>query len=212
MDLKTLLGDNYKDDMSIDDINSAISNMKLADLSTGNYVKKDFADAERRKIEEKFEAEKQDLQSKLSAKLTDDEKAAQAVADKDKQIEQLMAKLKENTLSANRSKIYSSTAEMRGKLGIGDDDKDFQDFANLVTLEDTAKVDTVSKYLSSILKSAYEKGADDKHKQLIGDNADVKAKGTGDGNKAPDKDDIGAKIGKTVKGTGSNADMYFNLK
>ena len=101
---------------------------------------------------------------------------------------------------------------MRGKLGIGDDDKDFQDFANLVTLEDTAKVDTVSKYLSSILKSAYEKGANDKHKQLIGDNADVKTKGTGDGNKAPEKDDIGAKIGKAIKGTGSNADMYFNLK
>ena len=208
MDLKTLLGDNYKDDMSIDDINSAISNMKLADLSTGMYVNKEAAEAERRKLE----AEKQDLQGKLSAKLTDDEKAAQAVADKDKQIEQLMAKLKENTLSANRSKIYSSTAEMRGKLGIGDDDKDFQDFANLVTLEDTAKVDTVSKYLSSILKSAYEKGADDKHKQLIGDNADAKAKGTGDGNKALDKDDIGAKIGKTIKGTGSNADMYFKLK
>lgn len=208
MDLKTLLGDNYKDDMSIDDINSAISNMKLADLSTGMYVNKDAAEAERRKLE----AEKQDLQGKLSAKLTDDEKAAQAVADKDKQIEQLMAKLKENTLSANRSKIYSSTAEMRGKLGIGDDDKDFQDFANLVTLEDTAKVDVVSKYLSSILKSAYEKGANDKHKQLIGDNADVKAKGTGDGDKAPDKENIGAKIGKTIKGTGSNADMYFNLK
>ena len=194
MDLKTLLGDNYKDDMSIDDINSAISNMKLADLSTGMYVNKDAAEAERRKLE----AEKQDLQGKLSAKLTDDEKAAQAVADKDKQIEQLMAKLKENTLSANRSKIYSSTAEMRGKLGIGDDDKDFQDFANLVTLEDTAKVDVVSKYLSSILKSAYEKGANDK--------------GTGDGDKAPDKENIGAKIGKTIKGTGSNADMYFNLK
>lgn len=208
MDLKTLLGDNYKDDMSIDDINNAISNMKLADLSTGMYVNKEAAEAERRKLE----AEKQDLQGKLSAKLTDDEKAAQAVADKDKQIEQLMAKLKENTLSANRSKIYSSTAEMRGKLGIGDDDKDFQDFANLVTLEDTAKVDTVSKYLSSILKSAYEKGANDKHKQLIGDNADVKTKGTGDGNKAPEKDDIGAKIGKAIKGTGSNADMYFNLK
>lgn len=208
MDLKTLLGDNYKDDMSIDDINSAISNMKLADLSTGMYVNKEAAEAERRKLE----AEKQDLQGKLSAKLTDDEKAAQAVADKDKQIEQLMAKLKENTLSANRSKIYSSTAEMRGKLGIGDDDKDFQDFANLVTLEDTAKVDTVSKYLSSILKSAYEKGANDKHKQLIGENADVKAKGTGDGNKAPDKEDIGAKIGKAIKSTGSNADMYFNLK
>lgn len=208
MDLKTLLGDNYKDDMSIDDINSAISNMKLADLSTGMYVNKEAAEAERRKLE----AEKQDLQGKLSAKLTDDEKAAQAVADKDKQIEQLMAKLKENTLSANRSKIYSSTAEMRGKLGIGDDDKDFQDFANLVTLEDTAKVDTVSKYLSSILKSAYEKGANDKHKQLIGENADVKTKGTGDGNKAPDKEDIGAKIGKAIKSTGSNADMYFNLK
>ena len=40
MDLKELLGENYKEDITVEEINSLISTMKLADLSKGEYVAK----------------------------------------------------------------------------------------------------------------------------------------------------------------------------
>ena len=40
MDLKELLGENYKEDITVEEINSLISAMKLADLSKGEYVAK----------------------------------------------------------------------------------------------------------------------------------------------------------------------------
>ena len=40
MDLKELLGENYKEDITVEEINSLISAMKLADLSKAEYVAK----------------------------------------------------------------------------------------------------------------------------------------------------------------------------
>ena len=207
MDLKTLLGENYKDDMSIDDINKVISGMKLADLSTGMYVNKDAAEAEKRKLEN----EKNELNAKLSEKLTDDEKAAKIAEDKDRQIKQLMDQLKANTINANKSQIYSSTAEYRGKLGIGDDDKDFQDFVGLITLEDGAKNTTIATYLSNIIKNAYTKGVEDTKKDQIAGNSKVKTGGTSNtGNDKGADENIGSKIAKANQAS-VDTDTYFKI-
>ena len=40
MDLKELLGENYKEDITVEEINTIISAMKLADLSKGEHVAK----------------------------------------------------------------------------------------------------------------------------------------------------------------------------
>ena len=40
MGLKDLLGDSYKDGMTIEDIEKVLSDRKLADLSSGDYVSK----------------------------------------------------------------------------------------------------------------------------------------------------------------------------
>ena len=40
MDLKELLGENYKEDITVEEIGNLISAMKLADLSKGEYVAK----------------------------------------------------------------------------------------------------------------------------------------------------------------------------
>ena len=40
MDLKELLGENYKEDITVEEISNLISAMKLADLSKGEYVAK----------------------------------------------------------------------------------------------------------------------------------------------------------------------------
>ena len=83
MDLKELLGEAYKEGMTFEEVNTALSSMKLADLSTGKYLNKDMVEAERAKLEN----EKKDLEQQLNAKLTDDEKTAKLAAEKDKQIQ-----------------------------------------------------------------------------------------------------------------------------
>lgn len=65
--LKELLGESYKDNMTFEEIETALSSKKLADLSSGEYVSKGkLTDYERRAKE----AEK-----KLADKLTEEEKA-----------------------------------------------------------------------------------------------------------------------------------------
>ena len=73
--LKELLGESYRADMTLADIESVIASMKLADLSSGEYVSKGkLTDYERRMKE----AEK-----KLAEKLTDEEKALAKQAERE---------------------------------------------------------------------------------------------------------------------------------
>lgn len=65
--LKDILGDSYREDMTLADIESAIAEKKLADLSSGEYVSKGkLTDYERRM---------KDAEKKLADKLTEEEKA-----------------------------------------------------------------------------------------------------------------------------------------
>lgn len=65
--LRELLGENYREDMTLEEVNSAISNMKLADLKTGNYVSVEKANG--------LEKRAKEAEKKLAEKLTDEEKA-----------------------------------------------------------------------------------------------------------------------------------------
>ena len=79
--LKELLGEAYRDDMTLADIETAVASMKLADLSNGDYVHKGkLTDYERRMKE----AEK-----KLADRLTEEEKAQDEVAKRDAYYKQL---------------------------------------------------------------------------------------------------------------------------
>lgn len=204
MDLKELLGDAYKEGMTFDEISTVLSKKKLADLSTGKYVNKEMADAEKTRLEN----EKKELETQLNAKLTDDEKATKIVEEKDKQIQKLLNQLKENTISSNRSKIYGSTTEMREKIGITDTDEEFSKFAELITLEDANNSNYVSSYLSKLMKNAYEKGVSDTKKAQIADN---KMKNNNqDGKNKEDNDlDYGARLAKKNKSTKQNTYNYF---
>lgn len=202
MDLKELLGDAYKEGMTFEEINTAISGKKIADLSTGKYVNKDMVDAERSKLEN----EKKELESQLNAKLTDDEKTAKLAAEKDKQIQKLMEQLKANTLDANKNKIFSSTNEMRAKIEVSDTDEDFNKFANLVTLEDNDNSTFVSNYLSQIMKKAYEKGVSDTKKAQIADN---RVQNNNQGESKGKELDYGAKLAQKRKATSNNTYNYF---
>ena len=70
VDLQTLMGESYKEGITIDEINAFLSDKKFADLSTGAYVDKN-----------KYENEIEDLKTKLGekdtalkSKMTDEEK------------------------------------------------------------------------------------------------------------------------------------------
>ena len=91
---RELLGEAYKDGMTVEELENAISTMKLADLSSGEYVSKGkLSDYERRMKE----AEK-----KLAEKLTDEEKAQAELA---KREEYYKALEKENAMHKYTSKL-----------------------------------------------------------------------------------------------------------
>ena len=72
MNIQEMLGDAFHEGMTIEEINTALSGRKFADLSTGQYV-----DANKHKAE--VEALNKTLAKKtseLNARLSDDEKAA----------------------------------------------------------------------------------------------------------------------------------------
>lgn len=79
--LKELLGEAYKDNMSFAEIEQALSGANLADLSKGEYVSKGKALDYERKMKE---AEK-----KLSERLTDDEKREAEAAKREERYKQI---------------------------------------------------------------------------------------------------------------------------
>lgn len=73
--IKELLGDAYKEGMTFEEVENALSNKNLADLSTGNYVavgKYNSAIAER-----------DDFKAKYTAKLTEAEKEAEQARERE---------------------------------------------------------------------------------------------------------------------------------
>lgn len=167
MDIQELLGTDYKEGMTVDDINTALQGKKLADLSSGEYVRKDFADATTKTKTQELNKQIQDLQSQLNSRLTDDEKRAKEVEDKDKKIEELTQLVKQKIFNSNKSVLVASTSEMKEKMGIKNDDKEFDEFINSITLEDENKNSAVGSYLGKLLRNAYEQGQKDTKKEQI---------------------------------------------
>lgn len=98
--LKEILGDAYREDMTVADIESAIAVMKLADLSSGEYVSKGkLSDYERRMKE----AEK-----KYQDKLSDEEKKQ---AELEKQAERWKAIERENALYKYTAKLSKTITD-----------------------------------------------------------------------------------------------------
>ena len=74
MDLKELLGENYKEDITVEEINSLISAMKLADLSKGEYVAK----GKLTEAENKLTTLKKEYGDYKASKQTEEEKKIEA--------------------------------------------------------------------------------------------------------------------------------------
>lgn len=126
--LKDILGESYKDNMTLADIESVISGMKLVDLSNGEYVSKGkLTDYERRMKE----AEK-----KLAEKLTDEEKALAKQAERE---EYYKALEKENAKNKYLSKLGKTIK----------DEKILEEVADLYANGDFATaIDKQNEYLA----------------------------------------------------------------
>lgn len=92
--LKELLGEAYKDGITVEEIETAIANKKFADLSTGAYVSISKYQA--------LENERNDFKEKYTSTLTETQKAEQRAIEEQKKYEAIM---KENALYKHKQKL-----------------------------------------------------------------------------------------------------------
>jgi len=76
--------------------------------------------------------------------------------------------LEQSKIDASLLNFKSNVSEARTLAGIEDDDSDFSKFISNAVLQDKEKNDSVSKYINSIVKKAYEKGKSDAVKEGLG--------------------------------------------
>lgn len=190
MNLKELMGDAYKDGITVEEITSFFDGKKFADLSTGQYVDKNKFD----NTVNNLNKELTDTKNQLSTKLTDEEKAIEAQKNQTAEIERLKKLLSENTINGNKNTVVGVLASTRDTLGLDVNDKDFVKFVDHITSEDSARSTDIANYVSKVVKDAYEKGKQDATKDSMG----KFGKGNGQSNDGAD-DKIG-EIGKRLAG------------
>lgn len=201
-ELQTLLGDAYKEGMTLEEVNAALQGKKFADLSTGAYVDKNKYEADIRAKDAELDKKAQ----ALAAKMTDDEKALQAQAEKDALIESLKQQLQQGQISTSKSSAESIMSESKSILGIKDNDSAYGGFIDAISSENVENTKTLAKYINKLVKDSYEKGKKDSSRDNLGKfSKDV---GTG----ASDKGDVtnyGKQLAEATKGDQIDPNLYF---
>ena len=200
MDLKELLGDDYKEGLTADEV-SGIFEKRL--LATGKYENKDKVDAERKRAKQ----EKADLESKIKSKMTDDELSKQEMDDLRAKFEALQAEAKEKDKRYSKTLAEANIAEARTLLEIKEGDKDFSDFINNISGEDSELSNKTSNYIMKLIKDAYEKGKALSTKQELGEMGRMVI---GKDGKAVDKDEAFVKTLVSGIGVSENTKSNFN--
>ena len=160
MDLKELMGDAYKEGITADEVQAYFKKQLLA---TGDYENKDKANADKKKLESQVA----ELQKQLAGKMTDDEKKEAQNTETQKLIEKLQKQLAESNLTIAKKTALGNLSESKGRIGIKDDDTDFDDFISSIAFEDNDKTNKVSKYVSSMVQKAYEIGKSEMTKDKL---------------------------------------------
>lgn len=164
MNLKDLLGENFHEDMSFDEISNALSGMKLADLSTGAYVDKNKYEADIKAKNSEIEKKAQEL----SAKMTADEKAQAEEAKKDALIEELKKQILDSNIYNSRSTAESILAGSKNILGIEDGDEAYNSFIGSISTDNLEHTKTVATYINKLVQDSYKRGKDDASKNNLG--------------------------------------------
>lgn len=164
MNLQEMLGDAYHEGITIEEINTALSGKKLADLSTGNYV-----DAHKYKTDlEAKNNELSNVRQELNARLSDSEKeAASRDADKAK-IKELEDFIKNQTIASNKDRVEALTGDIKTILAIDDKNEEYENMLNVLSKQDTDEARSVATFINKIAKDSYEKGKKDANKDNLG--------------------------------------------
>lgn len=173
-ELKKLMGDSYKENMTSEEIQNFFKNQVLG---TGFYVNKEAAEAEKRKLQNELDAKNLELQNRM----TDSEKKAAADKALQEQIEALQKELLAGKINSSEYKAMGITAKSRLNAGIADDDKDFTEFIKAISNEDEERTSKISKYINTLVEKAYEKGKADITKTKLGQMGNLKSSGNDDG-------------------------------
>ena len=196
MDLKELLGDDYKEDLTADEV-SEIFERKF--LATGKYENKEKVDAERRRAKQ----EKAELEGKIKSKMTDDELSQKEMDDLKAKIDVLVAEGKEKDKRYSKTLAEANIAEARTLLEIKADDKEYAEFITNISGEDSEVSSKTSSYIMKLIKNAYEKGKGESTKKDLGEMGRMVI---GKDGKAVDKDEA------FVKGLVSGMQVPENTK
>ena len=205
-EIKELLGDNYQEGMSAKDVQEAFNKMLL---SSGNYVNKDKAAAEKKEAESALQKQIEELNNSLKSKMTDEEKIKAAQKERDAEFEEMRKLLAQSQLNTSKLNFTNNVAEAKRLAGIEDEDNEFSEFISNAVLEDNDKNNSVSKYINSIVKKAYEKGKSDATKDNLGKmGKDGKgSQGDDDGTSAAEQ-----KIKDIIARQGKQQDSYYFKK
>lgn len=186
--LKDMMGDSFKEGMSVDDITNFFEGKNYADLSTGAYVDKNKYDNQIQSLKNQLN----DTKSQLNDKLTDEERTAKANQQQADRIKELESLLKQNTVASNKTLINNTLTNARDILGLEATDKEYDSFINDITGEDSSKTTSVANYISKLVKNSYEKGKQDALKDEMGSFGKNKGQG------ASSAETVVGKLGKEL--------------
>lgn len=172
--LKEMLGDSYKEGMTLDEVSTFFEGKNFADLSTGAYVDKNKFDNQVNTLTNQLK----EAQNQLNAKLTDEEKNAQASQQQADRIKELENLLKENTVASNKTLVNNTLTNTRDTLGLDANDKEYISFVDNITGEDANKTTSIANYISKLVKDSYDKGKQDALKDEMGNFGKNKGQGS----------------------------------
>lgn len=203
MDLKELMGDAYKEDLTKEEIEAFF---KKQVVSSGEYTNAGKAKAEKDELNKQIA----NLQAQLEEKMSDDDKKKKADEDTKKLIESLQKQLAESNASRSKMTANASLASIKAKAGIKDDDTEYDEFLSSIAFEDNDKTDKVSKYISKIISSAYETGKSEAIKNKLGKMGSFKEGQEGEG--ANEKGSYGKQLAQATKVENKNEVNFFERK
>lgn len=199
--MKQILGDSYKEDITQEEIQTFFKNQVLGN---GDYVNKDKAEAEKKKLQDALDAKNLELQNKM----TDDEKKEAADKELKNQLEQLKQQLLEGKINSSLYKAKSITAKARLNSGVEDNDEDFEDFISAIATDDEEKTSKIAKYVNTIVEKAYEKGKTDATKNKLGAMGNFKTGSDSNGNTKTEAEERAERLAK-ANVTVSKENSYF---
>lgn len=171
--LQEMLGDSYKEGMTIDEVASFFEGKKFVDLSTGNYVDKDKFDKQVSNLTKQLN----DTKNQLNDKLTDEEKNIQASQQQADRIKELEGLLKANTVASNKTVVNNLMTNVRDILGLDPTDKEYVSFVDGIATEDGEKTNKVASYIAKLIEDVYDKGKKDADKDAMGNFGKNKGQG-----------------------------------